>query len=102
MGNNNLNGTIPSEFGKLANLRVVELSGNALEGRVPSEAGQMKTLGMAVKHVLVCQCLSRFAAIHRILLVFLTLHTLSSGAWYSRESAYRSDTTRDRATTNAR
>ncbi len=42
---NQLNGSIPSELGNLANLRTLSLSNNQLSGSIPSELGNLANLG---------------------------------------------------------
>ena len=39
-----LNGTVPTEFGKLVNLKILWLSENALTGTLPSELGSVAGL----------------------------------------------------------
>jgi Leucine-rich repeat (LRR) protein len=44
LSRNLLTGTIPTELGKLTNLRMLSLSGNQLTGTIPSELGKLNNL----------------------------------------------------------
>ena len=44
LSNNNLDGTIPTEFGLLTSLQYLFVDGNDLEGMIPTEFGLLKSL----------------------------------------------------------
>jgi Leucine-rich repeat (LRR) protein len=42
--NNNINGLIPAEIGKLAKLKTLDLSSNHFSGEIPSSVGHLESL----------------------------------------------------------
>ena len=44
IGENNLNGIIPSELGLIDSLEEIDFSGNVLTGSIPSEIGEIDNL----------------------------------------------------------
>lgn len=42
--NNNINGLIPEEIGKLTKLKTLDLSSNHLSGEIPSSVGHLESL----------------------------------------------------------
>jgi Leucine-rich repeat (LRR) protein len=42
--NNNINGLIPAEIGKLTKLKTLDLSSNHFSGEIPSSAGHLESL----------------------------------------------------------